>query len=1136
MEAPNVYEEDHIIECNRNNADVSGSDNSDTNAAWTTALGDTVHIEPGDTVSMYAGYVNARGCGTQGRTIELKGETLGKTKELIYSDISTATPANNLQGYAYADNTQTTEQILMKDNEATIGVSYYKNADGHHYYFGPRRFMINATDGGHFQTNYPAPCWFIPDVPLGWNWDNPGVPLQWTNASSVPGGTIVFNHPTENDTGRPLFEVRHGNFRDTYDPTDWSRTGMELMRNFVFHDYREYPQLWIYDVIKTAIPQMNLWKPKNDNAKFTMFVRRKATIYDNDELVNIAYCPDGHVDISPASTVLQGDTVDDQTAGPMYSRYIEKKTISIPAGFNSGEFIADEITRQLSQIKKETTFTYEDYKEGSDTVYPTGYANSCESECYKPFNVSGAYMVTKAQYDTYKAGLPMADGAAPVRGNNWSDWFSQYQFVGIKRPELYETGYYVNRLADSKLTGSLGSYVHDDVTSPNDPIITNIQYTESNLKDLKAFLDAQAKYPEIWDDINKSFNDYTALTKITNTRWFHMNKYSNYMVTEGTHTPLSEAEALGTPLGSDGLREQNDPSRSPDPPAVPLSPNLNRGSYLFFTHYDESQKDTFYPLPTDPNAVAEGTFMNPDSEKYSYGCFGAYREQPLVPGAYVNYLVVLYPNKAPEKLADHLFNPDYPDTAAANTIEKYRKIGYDLHFNAPTTVAMIPMNGEIDHPYYANSAGLEMPSIRGNYNAGFSKNQLPDIPTMFQPVKSLPIPNLEAISSSNMRNPSTGPASGPSGTTTIIQFLNQVYMGASSPKLTYDGNHFSWSYLHTPAQIGNTSLAGLQSRFLENTNASQECYKINPTEQYNDFTPERAPYDRIILAHQSGHEVAVNPEQAFMPFKATVGGDQSTLANGEVVPDAIVPSSINRNLIPYEVYDSKTGIFIEDWGYDEDTWNDGLWGILGYTYEQFHSTTNSRLNRITKNNVNSLSVLTTNSQVVVSDAKVRMMNPQKKPTYTLGISHPWNIMGTQAQGDESAVFSCLSYPEIIQNTHSLSIKALQLPKSSISGYYGVRSNIMNAIGFRGERATLPILGIVNKETAIGDYFFGSESSIAFTCNKKTTISSVDIRITDPDGTNADISPDSTILIKISKQRSVNYDILSQILAEESGKK
>ena len=68
---PNVYEEEHIIECNRDRSETSDTGNS----AWTTALGDTVHIEPGDKISMYAGYVNARGCGTQGRTIEVKGDT-----------------------------------------------------------------------------------------------------------------------------------------------------------------------------------------------------------------------------------------------------------------------------------------------------------------------------------------------------------------------------------------------------------------------------------------------------------------------------------------------------------------------------------------------------------------------------------------------------------------------------------------------------------------------------------------------------------------------------------------------------------------------------------------------------------------------------------------------------------------------------------------------------------------------------------------------------------------------------------------------------------------------------------------------------------------------------------------------------
>ena len=259
---------------------------------------------------------------------------------------------------------------------------------------------------------------------------------------------------------------------------------------------------------------------------------------------------------------------------------------------------------------------------------------------------------------------------------------------------------------------------------------------------------------------------------------------------------------------------------------------------------------------------------------------------------------------------------------------------------------------------------------------------------------------------------------------------------------------------------------------------------------------------------------------------------------GKVEPDSVVPASINRNLIPYEVYDSKTGIFIEDWGYDEATWDSGLWAILGFTYAQFHSTTNSRLSRITKDNVNSLSVLTTNSEVVVSDAKVRTMNPQKKPTYTLGISHPWNVMGTQAQSDttRTPIWSSLSYPEIVQNTESLSIKALQLPKSTIYGYYGIRSDIMNECGFTGERALLPMLGIVNKSNAIGDFFFTGQSEISFTANKKTTISSVNITITDPDGTLADVSEDSTILIKISKPRTVVYNIAAQILAQAQTKK
>ena len=183
---PNVYEEEHIIECNRDNSETSDTGN----ASWTTALGDTVHIEPGDKISMYAGYVNARGCGTQGRTIEVKGESLKKFHPLTYTDIKTRVPQNNLQGYQYADNQkvggkQITEQILMKDNEASIGVSYYKNADGHHYYYGARRFNYTGKDDVFM---HKGSSWATPDIPNGWSWNNPGIALNWRIAFANRGG------------------------------------------------------------------------------------------------------------------------------------------------------------------------------------------------------------------------------------------------------------------------------------------------------------------------------------------------------------------------------------------------------------------------------------------------------------------------------------------------------------------------------------------------------------------------------------------------------------------------------------------------------------------------------------------------------------------------------------------------------------------------------------------------------------------------------------------------------------------------------------------------------------------------------------------------------------------------------------
>ena len=95
----------------------------------------------------------------------------------------------------------------------------------------------------------------------------------------------------------------------------------------------------------------------------------------------------------------------------------------------------------------------------------------------------------------------------------------------------------------SKLTTSqdrlLGSSLRQEYTKAiNEPLRTNIPYTKDNLLKLKAFIDAQSLYPEIWESWNAEDGaDTSAFTygngmynnaqTIDNTRFFHMNQVEN---------------------------------------------------------------------------------------------------------------------------------------------------------------------------------------------------------------------------------------------------------------------------------------------------------------------------------------------------------------------------------------------------------------------------------------------------------------------------------------------------------------------------------------------------------------------------------------------------------------------------------
>ena len=189
---------------------------------------------------------------------------------------------------------------------------------------------------------------------------------------------------------------------------------------------------------------------------------------------------------------------------------------------------------------------------------------------------------------------------------------------------------------------------------------------------------------------------------------------------------------------------------------------------------------------------------------------------------------------------------------------------------------------------------------------------------------------------------------------------SELYFGANSPKLNWNGANFTISDLHTPMNQGNNLLAGnTTATTVTNYNYSRNSdtesdvvYKINPREDYCDFTPARKPYvGNIELSGYSAPAKEINT------------------------------SRMNSNLEAWRVYDSLTGILITDFGLTSTEWKNSLWALLGFSYNQFHSSTNTRLSVIDFNNVDNLSIITTNSEINEGDNKIYTQNGYGVPLF-----------------------------------------------------------------------------------------------------------------------------------------------------------
>ena len=121
-----------------------------------------------------------------------------------------------------------------------------------------------------------------------------------------------------------------------------------------------------------------------------------------------------------------------------------------------------------------------------------------------------------------------------------------------------------------------------------------------------------------------------------------------------------------------------------------------------------------------------------------------------------------------------------------------------------------------------------------------------------------------------------------------IQCFRQRYIGADNPQLGFDGQHFFFSDFHNPQNIGNNIFDGaniaetksiwtgsqvvdniLNSRFPQKGTFSSDSvvgtpivYKINPSQDFNEFCPALRPYQAQQLRFKISNSSVSDPELA----------------------------------------------------------------------------------------------------------------------------------------------------------------------------------------------------------------------------------------------------------------------------------
>ncbi len=1030
------YSDIKILEANRRQSFYG----NDSPASWSNKLSSGVKIDIGDTIQLHSAYVSE--LGAQSSTIEIAGKNFNASQTFTFDTIVDGGDKN-----VYPD---TGFHVTPPG-----GVVYYYDYNYQEVSASSVEYELNDSDLNILVSPYKnANGEYHAMLPRNWIGPSEGTPElehadTWTNFDAAAGPGAA------------------GGGGGIHYPWRWKWS-------YNIHDTRP-----IQRPTFTADPDVP-YKIMNriDNSRYTIFgsstIRNSKGLDDSGQTI-----PD----------LIDG--IRDIATGKAYTQIKYPIKCSVNKGFNSPANIASQITEQLNQrntydiknLPSDYEITQTETRAGGTNI--NLYATT-ETQTYKTYFCANANHMNKSVYETV---WNAADALDPANADKAIQYWNCFQYIGVKRPELFNLGRILNA------SQGFLAYPDEDGTSREDSrdaeILTDLEWNEDNLNNLKNLFDAETKYPELfdylyWSNEGEGHTEQNAsqnYQSLENSRFLHMNMYNNASAEGGpAQVPT---DTLGYDLNLSGVGATGNTTAT-------LAEKFPTNTMPFFVGYDPNSP---YVNELNEYPDADAGPLHPGGAGHNknvlgYG-FALKRQRPGFGDSrwYIAFDVsrsLPEGSRIPMRFFSGAFNGATTDDAIYIGKGSPRRMGWDYHFTAYGCPCMMLTNG-----------------LSGNHGISYGLDSTAKLLTYHQllPAALNPPPEHE-----------------------ICDWMYNLYLGAESPLVNFDEaqSRFTIAALHTAERIGNLWNAGktitpvhggaaTEEVIPENPNASQVCYKINKQLNRTNYTPDCASY----TTNNTMENLAGTPAT----FKTEM-------------------NHLSENIDADTIFDSMSGLFIQEWGMNETNWSESLLGLMGFTYSQLNpsNSVNGQTRINNDRTLNYISPQTTNQIVVMDDSGEWTRNILDKPTFNPvppSIARPRST--TVAQND-NWVWNLR--PEIVVAGDSLAITAENLPTKSLRPYFTVRSDIMqqkNFIGSTDSGQPLPVIGIVDKMNGQGDFFFQQSEEMVFTNTEPRTISDVKTSIHNPDGSLANLDLNSSVIYRINKVIPADLTPVATLMASKKKK-